>query len=104
MSRWYDLALRVTEDSSHPKHHMAAVVARGGVVLSVATNGRRERQHAEARALRACKDAHGATVYVAREGGRASRPCPRCMQELRLAGVQKVYWADWQGNLNEERI
>lgn len=98
MTRWYNLALRLTADSPHAKHKMAAVLVRGGVVLSLYTNGGRQGQHAEVRVARH-PQARGATVYIARQGGRMSKPCAGCMEAMRNAGVARVVYANWDGCL-----
>lgn len=52
--------------------------------------------HAEIAALRRCGRTEGAVAYIARVNGkgeaRQSRPCPRCMEALRVAGVKRVVY------------
>lgn len=96
--RWYNLALRLTADSTHPKFKMAAVIVRGGSVISSASNGPNIGQHAECRAVRH-PNVDGATAYIARAGGRMSKPCKQCEAALYEAGVTRVVYADWNGSL-----
>lgn len=89
-----------------------AVVVRGGRVISTGINRFKNHPkvvspehvkewcsvHAEIDALRKLKDARGATIYVARVGKRGnqtiSRPCSRCYDALRDAGVTKVVYTN----------
>lgn len=101
MNRWYSLALRLCAESTHTTR-MACVIVKGGRVLALATNRAEQHQHAEARALRQKGDFTGATVYVAREGRRMSRPCELCCAGLKAAGVIRAVYADWTGQLTTE--
>lgn len=103
MNRWFNVALKLTKHSGHKKHKMAAVLVRGGAVVSKNVNLGLEGQHAETRALHhPCLE--GATVYVARAGGKMSRPCLECWSALRKAGIVKVVYADWNGDLKIENV
>lgn len=52
--------------------------------------------HAEESALKYCNRTEGAVAYVARINTkgepRQSRPCPRCMQALKDAGIKRVIY------------
>lgn len=87
-----------------------AVVVRGGSVISVGINKNRNHPtvvssehikthcsvHAEVDALRKVRNAKGATIYVARINKRGqdrlSRPCDRCHEVIKKAGIRKVIY------------
>lgn len=98
MSRFLDLAYRVAlkdwskRPMSEKSKRMAAVVVRGGQVLSFATN--HHHRHAEARALRPHMDYTGATVYVMRLNKKVSKPCPECQNALKAAGIRKAVYVN----------
>lgn len=84
-----------------------AVVVFGGSVQSMGVNKRTNdpyyhknlhwlSEHAEAAALRRCKRTQGAVVYVARINSkglpRMSRPCAKCAQLLKQAGIKRVVY------------
>lgn len=102
MSRHLSLALRLTSKSGHPKYKMAAVLIKGGAVVSVAVNLHRWGKHAEVRCLR--PGVTGDLLVVARKGGRCSKPCPSCEKAIRKAGVAKVVYIDWSGDTVEVRL
>lgn len=43
------------------------------------------------------------TAFIARHGTRLARPCPKCMEALRSAGVKSIHYTD-SGNWSEEEI
>lgn len=106
-----NLAIRLAETSELAQQH-GAVIVKGGSVLSLGVNKWRNKSvnppvdgsynphlsyHAEVDAINhANSDLNGATVYVARIGKdgtpRFSRPCSRCTQALKAAGVKKVVY------------
>jgi deoxycytidylate deaminase len=60
--------------------------------------------HAEHRAiLRSRTSVNGATLYVARDGGDTSKPCPACMAYMREAGIYAVVYLD-KGTVVKERL
>lgn len=87
-----------------------AVIVKGGSVISIGINKNRNHPtvvssehikthcsvHAEIDALRKVKSAKGATIYVARSNKRGqdrlSRPCDRCHDAIREAGIRKVVY------------
>lgn len=92
------LANKAAEDSKHHQHFMAAIVTKGGAVLSMEANAESGRGHAEARALRPHRDYRGATIYIVRLNGRKiSKPCPACTQKIKDAGVSTVVFTDTDG-------
>ena len=96
----------------HDEFPMAAVAVRGGSVLSFSGNLSRDSiyglplrgRHAEERTLKPHLDFTGATIYIARQGGRMSRPCRSCWETIERAGVSKVVYMDWDGKIVEERV
>lgn len=111
MSWRYNLALKVSEESKHDRHKVGAVVTKGGAVLSAEPNhtavqhgDQRSSNHAETRALRPHQDFKGAYITIARDGGRASFPCPSCFEKIKAAGIRKIFYFDWEGKLTEFKI
>lgn len=104
--QYYKIALKLTTQSSHKKHKMAAVVVRGGAILSKATNTPLWGGHAEKRALQCLNQikANGATIYIARLSGGMSRPCAQCLNRIRTIGIKYIVYADWRGKLTFEKL
>lgn len=109
MTRWYLLALELTRRSSYPvpQKRMAAIIVRGGALVSRATNiaglvwpGK----HAEVRAIRPHMCYDGAVLYVARANGLASRPCHACWNAARQVGISRVVYAGTDGSVRSEKI
>jgi deoxycytidylate deaminase len=93
------IAYKAARRSKHPQHQLAAVVVRGGAVVSVAVNGPPGRGHAEARALRPHQDYAGCDLYVVRLRGRkTSRPCQRCLTKIVASGIRRVTFTDERGS------
>lgn len=104
MYRWFALALRLAKLSNHPKHKLAAVVVKGGSVLSQAVNLHTWGKHAERRALSACSNTEGATLIVARHNSSMSKPCPICLMYIKEAGISKIVYANWDSELCIESL
>ena len=101
------LALRLAKQSDCTFRH-GAVLLKGGRVIAAGHNVYRNHPryvspehiranctiHAEESVLRQVADARRATLYVARLGKRGnpmlSKPCLRCWDLIRAAGVTKV--------------
>lgn len=94
--------LSFTGSHSNKKFRMAAVVAKGGAVLSVGANIRDH--HAEMRALRPHRCFEGATIYVARTTGGVSRPCDDCMRLIRNAGLSYIVYFNSLRETVKERV
>lgn len=89
------IARKAAKNSLHPQHQMAAVVTRGGAVISVGVNGPPGRGHAEARALRLKRDYQGCDMAIVRLRGRKiSRPCLKCAWRIQFAGIRRVTFTD----------
>lgn len=104
MCRWIRIALKQTKRSKHPHHAMAAVVVKGGSLVSAAANLHRWSRHAELRALRPHMDLHGATLYVVRSNGLASKPCAACMKAIQRSGISEVVYFDREGEVRKMKI
>lgn len=102
---------------SNYKHKHGALIYRGGSVMACAANRSRNpakhvdrgcaTYHAEEAAIKSSKATDGATMYVGRvtKAGEfaPSKPCPRCLQLMFLAGIEKVvYTVD--GGLESGRL
>src|SRR5689334_16430932 len=99
MGAYMRLALRLAVKSNHPKYKMASVVVMGGRVVAHATNHHTWGKHCEIRSLKRCGDADGATVYVARVGGKMSKPCPMCQKLLKEYNVKCAVYMDKDGQM-----
>jgi len=111
MKSWYNLAYKTALKSNHEKHRMGAVIVQGGRVISHSPNGHSRRwglekfsRHAEARALSRLECLEGATIIVARVNGLMSRPCPACLKLIKKAGISKIVFADWNGDICCEKV
>jgi deoxycytidylate deaminase len=104
MSRFLVLAYKLTSRSTHPRHHMAAIVIRGGSVVATAHNTSYYGGHCERRALRSHQDVTGATLIVVRSNGGVSRPCSKCRKAIEDAGIRKLVFVDEARIVRIERI
>lgn len=111
MKSWYNLAYKTALKSNHEKHRMGAVIVQGGRVISHSPNGHSRRwglekfsRHAEARALSRLECLEGATIIVARVNNGCSKPCDRCQERIRKAGISKIVYVNHDGNLVCERL
>lgn len=108
--RWLRLALKVCVEGKHSAHRMGAVVVKSGAVWGKAANiskpwGLLNRgRHAEERALCRGRDWKGTVVFVAREGGKMSKPCVRCREMMRSKGVSEVVYFGWSGEVVREAV
>ena len=112
----YDLAEKVAANSDC-RYRMGAVVIRGSRVLSTGINKLKTHTdhkdwpayvcsiHAEHSAiLHSETDLSGATIYVARIGGRRnSKPCPMCHCLLKEVGIARAVFMD-NGSLVKVKI
>lgn len=115
--RWMRLAIAQAESAPHEKWRVGAVIVRSGSVLSMGFNRYRNdpsivhlhgvSYHAEEAALRRAGNVEGATIYVARltKTGMLSlaKPCPKCVPQLRTAGIHSVVWTHPYG-VSKERL
>jgi len=116
-----NLALMVAEKATHPKWRLGSVVWRGGSVLSWGFNKTRNDPvfieddkhyecsvHAEVDALKGAKNAHGATMYIARitpAGNQAlAKPCDRCLVAIKQAGIKKIVYTLSDDSWESEKV
>lgn len=101
--------------------HITALLIRGKSIIKITTNSKKTHPKFE-RKYRSGKSAHslhaemalvssirpGDTVEVYRwlADGTAtmSRPCIHCQKALRNAGIKKVTYTDWDGNLQTMKL
>lgn len=101
---WINHALKVSKKSSHPKHKMAAIVVRGGSLLSSASNLHLRYKHAEIRALRPHLNLKGGTLYVVRKNGGNSRPCEVCWNSIVNSGINTVVFINEKKDIVIEKV
>lgn len=104
MDRFYRIAHKLSFKSKYhgSNKRMAAVVVKGGSIISAEVN--QEHKHAERRAIRPHVNLEGACVYVARSNGLISKPCKECMDVIIASGVSKIVYINATGNLVKEYI
>jgi len=88
---------------------MAAVLVRGGAILAKATNKNTWGAHAEKRALHKARfyldtEFEGATLYIARDSEKISKPCASCLSLIKQLGIRKIIYASWSGEIITEKI
>jgi cytidine deaminase len=89
-------------------HKHAALVVRGGSIISVGVN--HETTHAEVQALKTLwpSERRGTRIIVVRmtRGGRLgmSKPCAECETFMREAGVKSVQYSDAAGELQRMKL
>lgn len=104
MSSYIELAYKISSRSTHLQHRMAAVVYRGGSVLSTAHNLGKWHACCERRALRPHQDMRGATIIVVRSNGGMSKPCKFCQRAIEAAGIKKIVYFNYNGEIVIERV
>lgn len=93
MDKYLRIAYRIVEEHDDSDFHkLAALVVRGGAVVSSGVNLSRQGRCAERRALRPNQDFEGCTLYVVRANGRISKPCKNCMKAINESGVKWVVY------------
>ena len=109
-----NIAIKAAAQSTHQRWKLGSVVLRGGRVLATGCNRKRNDPsvvenekyfncsvHAEVDAIRSTGDPCGAKLYVARvtKSGKIglAKPCERCQDAIRGAGIRKVFYTDENG-------
>lgn len=98
--------------NSNCRVQMSALIIRKGVVIAQGFNKKGYRGgsiHAEIDALRQLErqknGPEGADMWLFRFGGfdgdanRMSKPCSHCIESIYAAGIKRVFYYDWDGNL-----
>lgn len=115
------LAISTAEKSDHSRWRLGSVIWRGGSVISTGFNRVKNDPaiiendkyfhctvHAEVDALKNAGSAEGAKIFVARitRSGRLglAKPCPRCEDAIREAGIKKVFYTDEKGQWSWFRV
>lgn len=105
-NRWIHHSISLTDTATHYQWRVAAVLVKGGRVLSTGVNRYRNHPskvclggvsfHAEEVALKKAGDVRGATIYVARVTRSGilglAKPCERCQELLEDHGVHTAVW------------
>jgi deoxycytidylate deaminase len=106
--KFIKIAIREAAKSDHRQHHMAAVLIKGGNIISVGHNS--GHLHGEHTCLnRAWRtDVSGSTVLVVRVRRNGTlgmaKPCPLCMQRLVQAGIKKVTYSTNSGTFETMKL
>lgn len=103
----FHLAKKLCACAKHKQHYHAAIVVKGGAVVSTAYNY--NENHAEMNALKKLwpDKRRGVVVYSMRftKGGKwgIAKPCKRCEKFMKECGVKKVFYTDVNGELTSIR-
>lgn len=107
------IAVEVANKSTHKFKLGAIICNRRGKVVAHGYNDPRKGStkwgsgkfmtlHAEGAALMMASklniDVSGMTMYIFRENGNTSKPCPSCQALLHKAKIKKVYYSSKNGN------
>lgn len=107
-------AISAAHLATHAKWRLGSVIVRGGSILGVGYNRSRNdptviedekyfecSTHAEVSAIKSTKNAKGAKLFVARltpaDNLALAKPCPRCLQAIKEAGIKKIYYTSSDG-------
>lgn len=94
-ARFLAIALRMA-GASTGNHRHGAVIVSGGRIIAKGCNNYTHERHAEVCAIGKnwLSNLKGAIIYIARirknQPSGMSRPCPQCMQAIKLAGIKKI--------------
>ena len=106
--RFFKLAKKEAEKSSHSKYKLGCVIIRKKTVLSRGNNTDQthpiwglngwHKLHAETHALSLAHSRRinitGADIYIYRKGNRLAKPCSNCYNAIRKAGIRNIYYSD----------
>jgi deoxycytidylate deaminase len=101
-------AFKCAARGRHPAHKHAALVVRGGSIISVGVN--HDEVHAEVQALKTLwpSERRGTRIIVVRmtRGGRLgmSKPCKACENFMRASGVKSVQYSDADGGVQRMKL
>jgi deoxycytidylate deaminase len=104
MSKFLKIAYKMADRSGADNHKLAALVVRGGAIISSSTNLGRYGRCAERRALRPHLDLEGCTLYVVRAKGYVSKPCGKCMRAIAEAGIKWVVYINELRQVEEVKV
>lgn len=104
MSKFLKIAYKMADRSGADKYKLAALVVRGGAIVSSSTNLGRYGRCAERRALRPHLDLEGCTLYVVRAKGYVSKPCGKCMRAIAASGIKWVVYINELRQVEEVKL
>lgn len=128
LNRFFSKAIEAIHNHPYKKEMNflhAAVLVKGGRILSIGINQPRQNSyvvrfapyehattHAELHAILQVRnkiDLTGAKIYVARllrEDGSVtmSKPCPWCQETLKKFGIKRVYYTTYEGGIERMNI
>lgn len=102
------LLISLSEKSTHHQHKLAAVLVKGGAVISAHMNN--NHIHAEHATLNRAwrSDIASSTMIVVRVKSNGSfglaKPCSVCLKRLGQAGVKKVLYTNVVGDLEAMKV
>ena len=101
--QYINCATRLAKRSSHRDYKLGALLIRGGRILASAVNAPRYSGHAEMVAIRRAGDVTNGILIVIRRtrSGRLSmsKPCEKCMYGIVRAGIRRVIFSNWTGQI-----
>lgn len=111
---FYSLTLKIA-GTSQCHYRMGAIIVKGNRILAVGVNVVKTHPivtknyqdhcvsiHAELNAIiRAQTDIIQSTLYVARDGGKVSKPCTACQELMKLAGIRTMVYSTVHGLVKE---
>ena len=114
--RYFDLAKKLSNKSTHHQHKIGAVIVKKNRVISVGFNKLKTSPrsnhpwksiHSELDAILDVprKDLKGSSIYVYREKRDGSlamaRPCEFCLQLIKEVGIDKLYYTGYNSYKTE---
>lgn len=92
---WMSLALEAANDGTaevYPNPRVGAVVVKKGKLIGRGAHLKAGEAHAEVHALKDCKDAQGATIYVTLEPCAHRGKTPPCAELILKSGIERVVY------------
>lgn len=114
-------AISAAQLATHNKWRLGSVIVKGGSILGVGHNRSRNdptviedekyfecSTHAEVSAIKSTKNPKGAKLFVARltpaDNLALAKPCSRCFQAIKQAGIKKIYYTTSDGSWIAKKI
>jgi deoxycytidylate deaminase len=96
MRKFLRTASRVAGKSNHSSFMHAAILVKGGSIISTAAN--KGHKHAEVLCISKCANLRGTTLISIRitKGGKLlamAKPCPNCERFLKEKGIKTVFYS-----------
>lgn len=114
--KFIKLLKKIKSYSDHPVHKMSCIIAHKNKIMSIGFNKYKTHPkskhpwgyiHAELDAILDNKfaDLKGCTAYIYRETNNGepalAKPCPSCLETLKIAGIKKICYSDYNGYKEE---